>query len=48
MQAAEDAVAAAVVAVAVDVQHLIGLKAGELQEPGLQPLLALLQVGEQV
>ncbi len=43
MQAAEDAVAAA----AVDL-HLTGLKAGELQEPGLQPLLALLQVGEQV
>jgi len=42
VQAAEDAVAAA--AVAVDVQHLTGLEAGELQEPGLQPLLPLLQV----
>jgi hypothetical protein len=46
VQAAEDAVAAA--AVAVELQHLTGLEAGELQEPGLQPLLPLLQVGEQV
>ncbi len=47
MQAAEDTVAVAAAA-AADLQHLTGLKAGELQEPGLQPLLPLLQVGEQV